>query len=971
MLTGEAQQQGSSSLLLTSADARREREIALRNTPLSDEALDALLPSSGYRILEPPSNYAPIRDPSKKLMSTPTPQATPGFVMSETPSRESYGVPLEAPGGQDHESQPAGVPGLPYIKPEDVPFFGALIGEAGKRGEDELTPEESKQRLVSSLLLKIKNGTPPQRKVAMRSITDKAREIGAGSIFQCVLPLLMSPTLEDTERHVLVKVVERVLYSLDELVRPYVHKILVVVEPMLIDDDYYARVEGRELIANLSKAAGLATMITVMRPDIDSPNEFHRNTTARAFSVVAGALGVSSLLPFIRAVTASKKSWQARHTGCKIVQQTALLVGSAVLPHLGGLVDAVKVCLEDKEESKVSIMSALALAALAEAAAPYGIEAFDSVLRPLMLGVKKLRSKAFAAHIKAVGMIIPLMDAGPASMFTKEIMPSLIREFATPDDDMRKIVLKVLAQCASCLGVEASYLRDSVLGDFFTHFWTRRVALDKRSAKAVVETTLALAQRVGAGELVLKISPLLKDEAQPLRKMSLEALDKILGSLGASSLSTRLEEEVMDGVLFAYQEIGVGGGEEESSFQSSETFVVLSAFGVLLNALGTRSKPYLPQIAGVIKWRLNNKSPALRMLAADLVGKVAPALRGCGDDALLAHLGVTLYECLGEEYPEVLGSLLGGLRDVVAVIGIPHMQPPIKDLLPRLTPILKNRSEKVQEACIDLVGRIADRGADKVAPKEWMRICFELLELLRAPRKAIRRAAVNTFGFIAKAVSPQDVLHTLLNNLKVHERTNRVCTTVAIGIIAEACAPFTVLPALMNEYRTPDMNVQNGVLKALSFMLEYIGETARDYVYAITPLLSDALQDRDAVHRQTACACVKHLALGVAGGGVEDALIHLLNYVWPNIFETSPHVIGAVFEAIEALRVALGPAHIMAYLRAGLFHPARRIREVYWRLYNNLVVYCGHSLPAHMFTLPNPGDGAATNYNRGILELCL
>lgn len=42
-------------------------------------------------------------------------------------------------------------------------------------------------------------------------------------------------------------------------------------------------------------------------------------------------------------------------------------------------------------------------------------------------------------------------------------------------------------------------------------------------------------------------------------------------------------------------------------------------------------------------------------------------------------------------------------------IGMHKMTPPIKDLLPRLTPILKNRHEKVQENCIDLVGRIADR----------------------------------------------------------------------------------------------------------------------------------------------------------------------------------------------------------------------------------------------------------------------
>lgn len=50
---------------------------------------------------------------------------------------------------------------------------------------------------------------------------------------------------------------------------------------------------------------------------------------------------------------------------------------------------------------------------------------------------------------------------------------------------------------------------------------------------------------------------------------------------------------------------------------------------------------------------------------------------------------------------------------------------------------------------------------------------------------------------------------------------------------------------------------------------------------------------------QTACTTVKHLSLGVAMLGCEDALVHLLNFVWPNIFETSPHVINAVFEAIE------------------------------------------------------------------------
>ena len=175
----------------------------------------------------------------------------------------------------------------------------------------------------------------------------------------------------------------------------------------------------------------------------------------------------------------------------------------------------------------------------------------------------------------------------------------------------------------------------------------------------------------------------------------------------------------------------------------------------------------------------------------------------------------------------------------------------------------------------------------------------------------------------------------------MQERQSRVCTAVAIGIVAETCAPFTVLPALMNEYRVPELNVQNGVLKSLSFLFEYIGEMAKDYVYAITPLLEDALIDRDQVHRQTAASVVKHVALGVVGLGCEDAMVHLLNLLYPNLFETSPHVIDRIIEAVDAIRMAIGPGLTMNYVWAGLFHPARKVRVPYWSIYNNC--YVGNS----------------------------
>ncbi|KAF2436365.1 putative splicing factor 3B subunit 1 [Tothia fuscella] len=913
-------------------------DVSARNAALSDEELDLMLPSEGYKILDPPPGYEPLRAPARHIMGTPaaTSSLAGGFMMQEpaNASMMAKQLPTEIPGVGD----------LQFFKSEDMQYFNKLVD-----GQDEnsMSVEELKERKIMRLLLKVKNGTPPMRKTALRQLTDNARQFGAGPLFEQILPLLMEKSLEDQERHLLVKVIDRVLYKLDDLVRPYTHKILVVIEPLLIDQDYYARVEGREIISNLSKAAGLAHMISTMRPDIDHVDEYVRNTTARAFAVVASALGIPALLPFLRAVCRSKKSWQARHTGVKIVQQIPILMGCAVLPHLQGLVECIGENLND-EQAKVRTVTSLAIAALAEAANPYGIESFDNILNPLWTGARKQRGKGLAGFLKAVGYIIPLMDEEYANYYTTQIMEILLREFSSPDEEMKKVVLKVISQCASTEGVTAAYLKENVLADFFKSFWVRRMAMDKRNYRQVVDTTVEIGQKVGASEIIERIVVNLKDESETYRKMTVETVDKILSGLGAADIDERLEERLVDGMLNAFQD------------QSMEEDIMLNGFGTLVTALGTRTKPYLPQIVSTILYRLNNKAPTVRQQAADLISRIALVMKQCDEEQLIQKLGTVLYEYLGEEYPEVLGSILGALRAIVTVVGINQMNPPIKDLLPRLTPILRNRHEKVQENTIDLVGRIADRGPESVNAREWMRICFELLDMLKAHKKGIRRAANNTFGFIAKAIGPQDVLATLLNNLRVQERQSRVCTAVAIGIVAETCAPFTVLPALMNEYRVPELNVQNGVLKSLSFLFEYIGEMAKDYVYAVTPLLEDALIDRDQVHRQTAASVVKHVALGVVGLGCEDAMLHLLNLLYPNLFETSPHVIDRIIEAIDAVRMAVGMGVVMNYVWAGLFHPARKVRQPYWRLYNDAYV---HAADAMIPYYPNMDDESLVRHD--------
>ncbi|CCE93437.1 U2 snRNP complex subunit HSH155 TDEL_0G00700 [Torulaspora delbrueckii] len=833
-------------------------------------------------------------------------------------NRDLEGTLMEFPGSNN----------VRFLKPSDQKHFALALQD---KPIEDLTKEEQKERTLVSLLLRIKNGNTASRKRAMKGLQEKCNDFGPQLIFDRLLPILIDQTLEDQERHLMIKVIGRVLYMLGSSVGPYTHQILMVISPLLIDEDPIARETGREIITTLAHAAGLVGMLATMRPDIDSEDEYVRNTTSRAMAVVAKALGVPNLIPFLNAVSHSKKSWRARHTGLKIILQIGLLLKRDILPHLQGLMECVKDGLTD-EHTPIRTIAANTIATLAQMSYPYGIESFNIVLEPLWRGMRTHRGKVLASFLRALGNLIPLMDAEYAGYYTEEIMRVVNREFDSPDDEMKKAVLMVLQKCCKTEGVTPKYLRQEVAPNFFKYFWVRRTALDRQLNKLVTYTTTILSEKVGAPFIIENLLTPLRDEAEPFRTMAVHAVSKVVALLGIADLDERLEIRLIDALLIAFQE------------QTNHDSGIFRGFGIVATALDKRMKPFLSPIISIILNHLKHKSPLVREHAADLCAILIPVIKNCGELEMLNKLSIILYESLGEVYPEVLGSILSAMSSAVMCSNLSKLQPPINQIVPTLTPILRNRHRKVEINIIELIGRIASLAPEYVAPKEWMRICFELLELLKSPNKATRRVANETFGSIARAIGPQDVLVALLNNLKVQERQLRVCSAIAIGIVAKSCGPYTALPAMMNEYKTPETNVQNGILKALAFMFEYIGDMSQDYIYLVAPLVEDALTDRDLVHRQTAANVIKHLALNCSGSGCEDAFIHFLNLLIPNIFETSPHVISRILEGLEALSFATGPSVASNYVWAGLFHPAKHVRVAFWRLYNSIYVQHADSL---------------------------
>jgi splicing factor 3B subunit 1 len=140
------------------------------------------------------------------------------------------------------------------------------------------------------------------------------------------------------------------------------------------------------------------------------------------------------------------------------------------------------------------------------------------------------------------------------------------------------------------------------------------------------------------------------------------------------------------------------------------------------------------------------------------------------------------------------------------------MNPPVKDLcewnswlrtnranvgfvsVPRMTPNLRNRHEKVQEASINFIGEcyysvyeyrvltcnLADRCAEFMPAREWMRIPFELFGHSSCRCKLL-------WLYYHKFRSSKCALGPANEFASSRASEPSVCSTVAIVIVAEIC----------------------------------------------------------------------------------------------------------------------------------------------------------------------------------------
>jgi splicing factor 3B subunit 1 len=820
------------------------------------------------------------------------------------------------------------------LNAEDVEFFrSALFPAEGNEGEVE----------VLKLLLKIKFGAPAMRRSASSALVDHLDSLGCETIIRHVLGIVMLSSVSTQDRHYILKLLKRLINRSGKSAASMTSSILTIIEPLLRDADYFVRSEGREVLCELAKGVGFVPLLQSFKDELGHPDEEVRKTSAKAFAIVAMELGLETFDKFLAALCHPRVSTGLRVSGLRCIQSLALLAGRSVLPHIQSFLKSSIECFET-DDDLLQINALLAIASLAQASYPYGFDAFAPHLNQLIQRLLVSRNKS--ACLKCIGLIVNLHNSHLSESQSVNMISVCIKLLTSRDANTHRIVINFISNCIC----NESFLHQFVLDQFFDDFLRlllnvlSQQELDHSSSRALLIFFLKIGKRYRRCSLkiVRWISNALTQLGSKANiRVLLSTLPKVVEMASLTPQDVDVIHERLIEVSFTkctdcWREL------LDALRQINCSNVSLIETGVE-NALRQYSSTEGKQI-----------SVALAVIEGSL-GTISKMSMG----SCLRRTIMSLYEQVDSDDPLLVSHVLRVLGKALMADEYKCTLPPVKDIVLRLTTVLRNRNEFVQEACSQVIGDIARALPEIISVREWMRMCFELLDILGCPRKSARRQAILAFSAISKAIGPSDIMIALLNNLKVQERQNRLNTTIAIAIVAESCGPFTVLPLLLNEYRVPELNVQNGVLKALCFLFEYLAQAAHHYLYSVVTLLEDALMERDIVHRQIACSVFRQMCIVGYGYFPEDLAIHLLNYVWPNIFEPSAPALLVVLEAIDACRLLLGAGFIAQYCIQGLFHPARKVREVYWRIYNNLVVSSADALAATLDRSIFPADHAS------------
>ncbi|EPR80091.1 HSH155 U2 snRNP spliceosome subunit, partial [Spraguea lophii 42_110] len=183
----------------------------------------------------------------------------------------------------------------------------------------------------------------------------------------------------------------------------------------------------------------------------------------------------------------------------------------------------------------------------------------------------------------------------------------------------------------------------------------------------------------------------------------------------------------------------------------------------------------------------------------------------------------------------------------------------MEEFIYTLNPLLKNQDERLTIIVLQILDILLNLKIN-IKNREFIRIAYEAVDNLSSRNKYVQECSIRVIGKISEKVGYYQILNILLDSLRLPDRIHRNNAALAISVLCQYHNIEYIIPFILTEYSVPDLNIQHGILKSLSFIVKNINY---EYINYILYICVDSLKEKDIVHRQMGMDIIKNILIRI------------------------------------------------------------------------------------------------------------
>ena len=350
----------------------------------------------------------------------------------------------------------------------------------------------------------------------------------------------------------------------------------------------------------------------------------------------------------------------------------------------------------------------------------------------------------------------------------------------------------------------------------------------------------------------------------------------------------------------------------------------------LLIKMGSKSKLFLPQVSGLLKWGLFNKNPYVQKYTSKFVANFIPIFFYFNEKLLVGYLGIILVDEIDNKSTRIKNYFLKSLCQIVKVFPANYCIPPIEEIFANIYPLIKNNQIRCKSGFMNFLSLIMNKKIPFIPKKDLILLCSVLVNMQKNHNIKNRKVSLKIINQISKIYGPNEIVDFLIDSLEKSKGISTLSIIITLATLAYNQNLQLILPKLYQKYLTNKFQPIPNIIKSLIFILEHVESfKLLNYGNSLGIILETEMFIRKSSNNPLLFLLIGKFIEKLQFSGLETKLLLVFKFLIINFLKSSGLILRYLFFAFEKLISILNPIIWWKPLFQGLIHRKRKIRILY------------------------------------------